>query len=135
MSATACTLLGFVVWSIVMTFILLGVRFGAMRQGKPLNSFSAEGTDVGALGLRVTRAHANSLENLAIIASLLLYAIATDQTAVTDGLAAIVLGARVVQSVVHMVSTSVPAVLVRATAFAVQMVIALIWAWGFWQAG
>jgi hypothetical protein len=35
--------------------------------------------------------------------------------------------------VVHIASTSVPAVLIRATAFSVQMVVGLIWCWQFWH--
>lgn len=135
MSATGCALLGFVAWSVLLTFVLLFVRFRAMAQGHPVNTFAPEGTDVGDFGRRVTRAHANSLENLAIVASLLLYALATGQTAVTDGLAALVFGARVVQSLAHIASGGTPAVLVRATGFAVQMVVALIWIWNFWEAG
>lgn len=134
MSATGCALLGFVAWSLLLTFALLFVRFRAMAQGHPVNTFAPEGTDVGDLGRRVTRAHANSLENLAVIASLLLYALATGQTAVTDGLAAVVFGARVVQSLAHIASGSTPAVLLRATAFAVQVVIAVVWVWQLWQA-
>jgi hypothetical protein len=68
------------------------------------------------------------------MASLLLYANASDQQAITNGLAAVAFGARVVQTAVHVTSGSVPAVLVRATAFSVQMVIALVWAWQFWTA-
>jgi uncharacterized MAPEG superfamily protein len=135
MSATGCALLGFVVWSVLLTFMLLFVRFGAMSRGHPVNTFTPEGTDVGDFGRRVTRAHANSLENLAIMASLLLYALATDQTAVTNGLATVAFGARIVQSLAHIASGGTPAVLVRATAFGVQMVVALIWAWGFWASG
>ena len=133
MTATACALLSFVAWSILLTFALVGTRFAAATKGKALNTFDPTGNDVDGLGQRVTRAHGNSLENLAIMASLLLYAIATNHTAVTDGLAGLVFGARVVQSVVHIVSTSVPAVLIRATAFSVQMVVGLIWCWQFWH--
>lgn len=132
MSATGCALLGFVVWSVLLTFVLVFVRASATRRGHALNTFSPDGTDLGDFGRRVTRAHANSLENLAIVASLLLYAIATDQLAITNGLASVVFGARVVQTVAHIASGSTPAVLVRATAFSVQMIIALIWAWQFW---
>jgi uncharacterized MAPEG superfamily protein len=135
MSATGCALLGFVAWSVLLTFALLFVRFRAMGRGHPVNTFAPEGTDLDAVGRRVTRAHANSLENLAIVASLLLYALASGQTAITDGLAAVVFGARVVQSLAHIASGSTPAVLIRATGFGVQMVVALIWVWHFWQAG
>ena len=135
MSATGCALLGFVVWTVLLTFMLVFARVGAAQRGHPLNTFSPDGKDLGDLGKRITRAHANSLENLAIMASLLLYALATDQLAVTNGLATLAFGARVVQTVAHVASGSTPAVLVRATAFSVQMVVALIWAWGFWSVG
>lgn len=134
MTATTCALLGFVVWSVLLSFALVGVRAGAMRKGHPLNTFKPEGSDLDAFGQRMTRAHANSLENLAIMTSLLLYAIATEQQAITNGLAAVALGARVVQTAAHLASGGVPAVLVRATAFSVQLVIALVWAWQFWAA-
>ena len=134
MTATTCALLGFIAWSILLTFALVGVRAAATLQGKALNTFSATVADLDSFGLRVTRAHGNSVENLAIVACLLLYAISTDQTAITNGLAAVIFGARVVQSVVHIASGSVPAVLVRATAFTVQMVVSLMWVWQFYHA-
>jgi hypothetical protein len=134
MTATSCALLGFIAWSILLTLALIGVRTAATLKGKALNTFSATGADLDDFGLRVTRAHGNSVENLAIVACLLLYAISTDQTAITNGLAAVVFGARVVQSVVHIASGSVPAVVLRATAFTVQNVIGLMWIWQFYHA-
>ncbi|MCC7414014.1 MAG: MAPEG family protein [Gammaproteobacteria bacterium] len=132
MSASAMALIGLVIWSAVLTFVLLGARIAALRGGaKELNSFAPEGTDLGPAGRRITRAHANSLEYLACAAALLLYAIASGQTAVTDGLAMVLLGARIAQSVTHIVSTSKPAVLLRATLFGVQVLIWLCWAWRF----
>lgn len=128
MGTTATALVGLVLWSVVLTFVLLGVRGRALMAGqKALNNFQADGRDLDALGLRVTRAHANSLENLAPAAALMLLAIATDRAGVTDGLAMVVLGARVLQSVVHMLSTAQPMVLARATFFTVQVVIWIIW--------
>ena len=134
MTATSCALLGFIAWSILLTWTLLGVRVAATLKGKALNAFSASGADLDGFGLRVTRAHGNSIENLAIVACPLLYAISTDQTAITNGLAAVIFGARVVQSVVHIASGSVPAVVLRATAFTVQNVIGLMWIWQFYHA-
>lgn len=135
MTATACTLLSLVGWAILLTFALVFTRGAAGAKGKALNSFSPAGTDLDAFGYRVTRAHGNTLENLAILVTPLLYAIATQQTHITDGLAGVFLGARVVQSVVHIASGSVPAVLVRATAFSVQLVVGLYWLWQFWHTG
>ena len=95
---------------------------------KILNSFKADGNDLGAFGLRVTRAHANCLENLALPAAIILIAMVQGQTAITDGLALVFLASRIGQSLVHMLFIqSVPIVLVRATLFTVQHVIIIIW--------
>lgn len=129
MTTSALCLLAYLGWTVLLTFVLLGVRGMAIsNQGRELNSFAADGSDMDALGQRVTRAFSNTQEWLVIPASLLLLAIATDNTAVTDGLAPIAVLARIVQSVAHMVSTSNPAVMVRATGLTVQLVIWIYWA-------
>ncbi len=135
MTATACALLGFVAWSILLSFTLVFTRVAAISKGKALNTFKPSGEDLDDFGYRMTRSHGNSIENLAIIASLLLYALVTQQTSVTDGLAVVVFGARVVQSVIHVISTSLPAVMIRATAFSVQLGIGCYWIWQFWHLG
>ena len=136
MSATAVSLIGHLGWTILLTFVLVSARmFASMTKGNALNSFSQDGSDLPAWGGRVTRAHGNSLEWMVIPASLMLFGIVTDQTAITNGLAMICLYCRLGQSIVHMASTSVPAVLVRATFFTVQVVIWAIWAWNFYAAG
>ena len=59
--------------------------------------------------------------------ALLLYAVASDRTEVTDGLAIYVVIARVGQSTTHLISTSSPAVLIRFAFFAPQVAILLYW--------
>jgi len=63
-----------------------------------------------------------------VFGGLLVIASLSGQTAVTDPLALVLLSARVVQSLIHLASLSVMAVNLRFTAFAVQMLIALYWA-------
>ncbi len=130
MSASAVCLFGLIGWTIVLTFLLIGVRLKPIFGGTVL--FDQDGSDLPGFAQRVTRAHGNSLEWLTIPAALIVYGVATGQSAVTDGLAMVVLGARLGQSVVHMISVSVPAVLVRATLFTVQVVIWIIWTLGFY---
>lgn len=77
---------------------------------------------------RLARAHANCLEGLPVFGGLLVIAALAGQTAITDPLALVLLGARVVQSLIHLASLSVMAVNLRFSAFAVQMLIALYWA-------
>jgi hypothetical protein len=129
MSASTTAVLGFVAWAIVLSFVLVGIRLTAIAGGKPLNSFDPAGRDVSPFGYRVTRAHGNAIENLAINLGPLLVALATGHAAVTDPLAMTALGARVLQSAVHIASTSPPAVLLRATFFSAQLLIALYWIW------
>lgn len=133
MSASAVCLLGLIVWSIVLLFVLLGARGKSVFSGQLV--FDQQGADMPGIRARITRAQANSLEWLTIPAALLLYAIATEQTAITDGLAMIVLYARLGQSVVHIMSVALPAILVRASLFTVQIVIFLMWTYGFHNAG
>lgn len=128
MSATATVLLGYVAWTILLVMSLGTYRTVlAMTEGRAANSFSASGADVGALGQRLTRAHANCYENLPVGAAVLLYAIAAGQTGVTDGLAYVFLGARIAQSIVHIISTGNLFVLIRFAFFLVQLVILVIW--------
>jgi uncharacterized MAPEG superfamily protein len=77
---------------------------------------------------RLARAHANCVEGLPVFGGLMIVAIATNRTGVTDQLAYAFLGARVLQSTVHLASLSVAAVFVRFSAFAVQMGIGVYWA-------
>ena len=119
----------------MLTVLLLVSRFVAIgKDGHPFNTFTQGGTDLAPLGARITRAHGNSLEWLVIPAALILFGITSGQTAITDGLAMAVVGCRVAQSIAHIISTSPPLVLVRATFFTVQFVIWAMWAWGFYAA-
>ena len=129
MSATATALMGLVMWSVVLTFVLLFARVGAVMAGqKALNNFSPDGTDLSEAGHRITRAHANSLEYLALPVGVLGLAILTGQEAVTNGTAMIYLGCRAAQSVFHIISTAVPMVMIRATLFTVQIGLLIYWA-------
>ncbi len=135
MSTTAIALIGMVMWSVALTFGLVFTRVAAIMKGeKELNAFQADGRDLNAFGLRMTRSHANALENLALAVGLMLLAIATGHTDITDKLAMVVLYARIAQSVVHILSTSTPMVMVRATLFSVQMLIFAYWGWLLCQA-
>ncbi len=130
MSTTAIALIGLVMWSVALTFGLVFTRTAAiMRKEKALNDFQADGRDLSPFGHRMTRAHANSLEFLALGVALMLLAIATGHTDITDKLAMIVLYCRIGQSVVHIISTSVPMVICRATLFSAQLIIFAYWGW------
>lgn len=129
MSATGMALVGLVMWSVVLTFVLLFVRVSKVIKGeRALNDFQADGKDLDPAGHRVTRAHANSLDYLAGSVGLMLLAVATGNAAITDGLACVLVGCRVAQSVVHIISTAKAMVMLRATLFSVQIGIWIYWA-------
>ncbi len=128
MSPTTTALLGYTAVTLVLLMSLGGYRtLLALTQGRAANSFSPTGEDTGPFGQRLARAHANCYENLPVVGALLLFALATDQTRVTDPLALALLGARIAQSIVHLISTSRIAVLIRFGFFIVQLVILVIW--------
>jgi len=129
MTPTAIAICGLVMWSVLLTFVLMSIRLSSVvREGKALNQFNSDGRDMAEAGLRVTRAHGNSLENLALPIGLMLLAMITGNGAVTDGLALVYLGTRILQSVFHIISISGPMIMIRGTFFTVQLVILVIWA-------
>ncbi len=128
MTPTATALLGYVAWTLLLVISLGTLRTGAVLAGKKApNAFSPSGDDMGGFAQRLTRAHANCYENLPIAGAVLLYAIAVNQTWATDGLALALLGARIAQSVAHLISTGNMFVRIRFFFFVVQIAILVYW--------
>ena len=128
MNASIAAFLGYVTWMLVLLGLLASVRVSLSVTGKKApNSFDPSGADVSPFSNRLCRAHANCYESFPIYGGLLLLAIATDTTAVTDGLAYFLIGARVLQSVTHLASTSNFAVQVRFAFFVAQFLIGIYW--------
>lgn len=122
-------LVGFIAWTLALLVVMEILRSGLVVSGKvPANGFQPDNANLSPFMQRLARAHANCLEGLPIFGGLLIAAVAANLTAITDPLAYGLLGARVFQSTVHLVSTSATAVTVRFIAFSVQMVIAAYWA-------
>jgi len=132
MNATALALVGYIVWMIVLLAVLAILRSALTLTGKrAANAYTPSGADVSPFSERLCRAHANCYESFPILGGLLLLALATQNTSITNPLAFAVLGARLGQSTIHLISTSVPAVLVRFALFLTQVGIALYWAFLF----
>ena len=129
-SASALVILGLAAWFILSLLMLASLRlYHTLVAGKAANSFRPDGTDLPGFGERLSRVHANCFENIPLYMAVLLYAIATGQTGVTDNGAAILLHARMAQSVLHAASTSVPAVYLRFVLFALQNGLVAWWIW------
>lgn len=130
MSPTLTALVAFAAWTTLLVFALANFRvLFAQRTQKALNSFLPDGTDLEGFGQRLTRAHLNCLEFLPIFGAVGLAAVVTGSAAVTDPLAMVLLYLRIGQSVVHVISTAVPFVLIRATLFLGQLLIVLYWSY------
>lgn len=128
MTTSLVALCLFAGWTILLVASLALYRgLFASRSGKALNTFVPDGSDVAGFGQRLTRAHLNCLELLPVVGAVILSAAVAGRAEVTDPLAMPLLYARLGQSIVHLLSVSVPMVLVRATLLLVQLAILASW--------
>ncbi|MES0049274.1 MAPEG family protein [Mesorhizobium sp. M0053] len=128
MSASAYALTGFISWGLALLILMEVIRTYLVISGKvAANGFTPDNAAHSPFMQRLARAHANCIEGLPIFGGLLGVAIITGKTDITTPLAYTLLVARLVQSTIHLVSTSELAVSLRFTAFAVQMAIGAYW--------
>lgn len=106
MSTSVAALLGFAAWTLVLVVIMIGYRGVRVLTGQLKADAWTRGRAVEDPPVikRLTDAHANCLELLPVVAAILLAAVATDNAAVTNGLALWLLAARIGQSVAHIIS-------------------------------
>jgi uncharacterized MAPEG superfamily protein len=134
MNPTVAALVGYIALMLALLGTLGMMRVGLTLAGKRApNNFAPDGADVSPFSNRLCRTHANSYEGFPIFGGLMLLAIAIDATTITDGLAMYLLGARVLQALTHLASTSNLAVQVRFAFFLVQVGIAIYWLLQFIQ--
>jgi len=128
-SPSAITLAGFIAWTLALLVLMELLRgFLVVFKGMPANQFTADNANLSPFMQRLARAHANCVEGLPVFGGLLLLALVTGQTAITDPLAYGFFAARLIQSCIHLASQSVVAVFCRFAAFAVQLAIGVYWA-------
>ncbi len=129
MSATLLALLGFLSWTLALLVVMEAIRSKlVLAREVPANGFTPDNAGLSPFMQRLARAHANCLEGLPLFGGFMLLAVVAGRSGVTDPLALVLLGARIVQSLIHLASTSAPAVTARFCAFAVQLGIAIYWA-------
>ncbi len=128
MNLTALALLGYIAWFLLLFGAIAILRTDLTVSGKRLaNSFKPDGSDVSAFSSRLCRAHANCYESFPYIGGLMLFALATGAEEITNQLALAVLLARICQSSIHILSTSVRAVQIRFVFFLAQYLIGIYW--------
>lgn len=117
-------LIAYALWAIALVIVLAIVRGAMVLRGRvKANSFTAGTPHGGDAYWRLNRAHLNTLENLPIFAAIVLSGwVVGMENAIFNRLAVIVIAARILQSLIHLVSGSVAAVSLRFAAFAVQIV-------------
>ena len=128
MTATVLALTGFIAWTLLLLVLMEAIRAGlVLTRTVPADGFDPGNSTLSPFMQRLARVHANCLEGLPIFGGLMLVAIVTDRTAITDPLAPVLLAARLVQSSIHLVSVSRTAITLRFVAFTVQMAISVVW--------
>jgi len=129
MTPTLLALTGFVSWTLLLLVLMEIIRSKLVVAGEvPANGFQPDNANLSPFMQRLARAHANCLEGLPLFGGLMLIAAVAGRSSLTDPLAYVFLGARVLQSLVHLASVSAPAVTLRFCAFAVQIGIGVYWA-------
>ena len=129
MTPTLAALTGFIAWTLFLLVLMEAIRSKlVMSKAIQANEFRPDNANLSPFMQRLARAHANCLEGLPVFGGLMLVAVLAGKSAVTDPLAYVLLGARILQSVLHLSSLSVVAVNLRFAAFAVQTGIAVYWA-------
>ena len=122
MSKSALVLTLFIAWALLLLAVMEILRSHLVLTGRAQsNEFKPDNSNTSPFMQRLARAHANCVESLPLFGGLLLVAVATGRAGATDPLAPWLLGARVVQSSIHLASTSVVAVNARFAAFVVQV--------------
>lgn len=127
-NAAVLALLAFALWAIALVLLVVTLRSAqVMAGGKKLTDFPSGVRHGGDFYWRVNRAHANTVENLPIFASVVFAGTTLNVSGETfSTLALTVAGARVVQSLIHMASGAGPALMLRFSFYAVQLV-AIVW--------
>jgi hypothetical protein len=126
MSIPVWVLLAFALWTLLILFVAVGVyRWVLILTGRvPIGEWKADGSQGADWYRRAMRAHANCLENLPVYGALVLVMVAAGITDPRlDALALVLMGARVVHTLVHVTLTQTNRVAaIRFSFFMVQFV-------------
>jgi uncharacterized MAPEG superfamily protein len=118
----------YALWAIALVLMVAGDRVLLVLKGDAKITSFSPGVPHGSDSYwRINRAHMNTIENLPIFAAVVLSGWAIGlETLMFNRLAVIVVCARVVQSVIHILSGSALAINLRFLAFGVQLA-CIVW--------
>lgn len=126
-------LLLYAAWTLLLPIVYAGtIRVPSIASGRKRADHWERGkpNDDPAVLARMKNAHLNCTENFAVFAAIVVVAALLGKIAVVDALAGYVLFARVAQSVVHMIGTSLTLVALRGLFYFVQVVLMF---WMIWK--
>jgi len=132
MNQTLIALAGFAGWTLILSFLLLNMRayYTFVSSNKiALHSFSPDGSNTPGFGQRLTRAQLNCIEMLPAFAALVIVASLSEQLDAMNSTVMYVLYARIGQSIIHLISTNMLAVIIRASFWGVQLALLLFYSY------
>ena len=127
MTAFTAVLL-YAAWTLLLPVIYAGtIRVPAIASGRKRADSWERGkpNDDPAALARMKNAHGNCTENFPVFAAIVVVAALLGKIAIADAVAGYVLYARVAQSVVHIIGTSLPLIALRGFFYAAQVVLML----------
>lgn len=128
MTASTTALIGFVLWTIALVGSVVLHRVYLTLTGRKRADQLSQALYKGPIWYeRATDAHKNCLENLPLFGAVVFSAVVTGNEAIIDPLAFYFLGARLVQSSIHLIAVNHWAVMARFTAYQVQLGLLIYW--------
>jgi uncharacterized MAPEG superfamily protein len=114
----------YTLWTLALVLMVAADRLLLVLRGEARANSFASGVPHGSDSYwRINRAHLNAVENLPIFGAIVLSGwVVGMETLTFNRLAVVVVVSRILQSAVHIASGSVPAVVLRFSAFAAQIV-------------
>lgn len=122
-------LLGFALWTVALLFFTIGVyRWSRILTGRvEIKNFRVDNVEAGGWYSRAMRAHANCVENLPVFGAVILALYASGLSSALAGcLAVIVLVARVLQSIIHVVFEQTNVIASLRFAFFLTQIISMV---------
>jgi len=128
MNNTEIALLSYVTWFLILLIAIEIIRsYMVVKKGRAANTFLPDGSDVSPFMNRLSRSHANCYESFPFVGGILLFAIATGTTEITNSLALWLVGARLAQSGTHLMAGTPIFTQIRFMFFVAQIAIATYW--------
>lgn len=115
-------------WMYGLILVMLFLRVSAARAGKvTFQTVTADNRNISDFAYRLSRAHANCYENLPVFVGIVAVAGLSGQISVINGMAYIFILARILQSCVHLYSSSAKFVPIRGLLFGIQVFLQIYW--------